>query len=304
MTGAEAAESFLSWLSAQRRASPLTIEAYRGDLRAFFAFLREHLEAGVLDAQDLANLRTADFRAWLAGGLNQDLTRATVARRLAAVRSFFRWLSRHEGVSNPQLRLLATPRVAKRLPRPLSPQHAIAVTEEIGVISQNASLRSRDIALFALLYGTGLRISEALGLDVGAAPLPGSEAPLLVQGKGGKQRFVPVIMPVRETVARWLSHHPCPDRAAPLFVGARGKRMNPAIAQRALRTYRELSGLPNHATPHALRHSFATHLLAGGGDLRTIQELLGHAGLATTQRYTAVDLDRLIEVWRDTHPRG
>jgi integrase/recombinase XerC len=165
-------------------------------------------------------------------------------------------------------------------------------------------MQARDTALFTLLYGCGLRISEALSLNRSDAPLPGSDAPLRVTGKGGKTRIVPVLGIVREMTARWLVLHwqTAPD--APLFLGARGKRMDPAIAQKALRDFRRLNGLPEHATPHALRHSFATHLLAQGADLRSIQELLGHASLSTTQRYTAVDTAQLMATWRRAHPRA
>jgi integrase/recombinase XerC len=163
---------------------------------------------------------------------------------------------------------------------------------------------ARDVALFTLLYGCGLRISEALGLDIRDAPLPGSEAALRVRGKGDKERVVPVLPAVRQAMAEWLVQHPERTPDAPLFVGARGARLDPAVAQRALRNFRRLAGLPEHATPHALRHSFATHLLGGGADLRAIQELLGHASLSTTQRYTKVDAASLLETWQRAHPRA
>ena len=165
------------------------------------------------------------------------------------------------------------------------------------------SMQARDTALFTLLYGCGLRIAEALALDVRDAPCP-ADAMLRVVGKGGKERIVPVLPAVREAVAAWLALHPDRQPDSPLFLGARGGRLDPAVAQRTLRNFRRLHGLPEHATPHALRHSFATHLLAGGADLRSIQDLLGHASLSTTQRYTAVDEARLVEVWRKAHPRA
>jgi integrase/recombinase XerC len=186
----------------------------------------------------------------------------------------------------------------------LTPHDARAVAEDIGDVSDSAAIQARDTALFTLLYGCGLRIAEALSLNVADAPREGGEAPLRVVGKGSKERIVPVLPVVRQAVSAWLRHHPRPDPDAPLFLGARGRRLDPAVAQRTLREFRRLSGLPEHATPHALRHSFATHLLAGGADLRSIQELLGHASLSTTQRYTAVDTERLMQVWRETHPRG
>jgi integrase/recombinase XerC len=297
MTAQEAVAGFLDWLATERRAAALTTEAYAGDLAGFLAFLRKH----VGDEPDLATLRAADFRAWLADAASEGISPASRARRLSAVRGLFRWLAKRHDLGNPQVRLLATPRLKRPLPRALSAPDARA-TRDAGDVSDHAMVRARDAALFTLLYGCGLRISEALGLDVRDAARPDG---MLVRGKGGKQRLVPVLPAVRSALAEWLRHHPAAsDPAAPLFVGVRGGRLDPAVAQRDLRQFRRLAGLPEHATPHALRHSFATHLLADGADLRSIQELLGHASLSTTQIYTSVDTDRLIEVWRRTLPRG
>jgi len=303
MLAEDARSGFLAWLLHERRASPLTVEAYGQDLSGFLGFITQHIGAEP-DLTALAALRAADFRAWLAEQAARGLDNATRARHLSALRSFFRWLARRQGVSNPQLTLLVTPRVRRPLPRALSAGQARAVTEDIGEVSDDAAVQARDAALFTLLYGCGLRIAEALALDVRDAPLPGSEAMLRVTGKGAKQREVPVLPVVRQAIAAWLDHHPRRQPEAPLFVGVRGKRLDPAVAQRTLRTFRRLAGLPEHATPHALRHSFATHLLAAGADLRAIQDLLGHAKLSTTQRYTAVTTERLLEVWHRTHPRG
>jgi integrase/recombinase XerC len=301
---AEAARlEFLGWLATERRASPLTVEAYGADLAEFLGFLTRHL-GDEPDLAALAALRAADLRAWLAHGAAEGRGNATRARHLSAVRSFFRWLGRRHGVGNPQVRLLATPRAKRPLPRALTLPDARAVAEDIGEVSDSPAIQARDAALFTLLYGCGLRIAEALALNVADAPREAADAPLRVIGKGSKERIVPVLPVVRTAMAAWLRLHPRPEPAAPLFVGARGKRLDPGVAQRTLREFRRLSGLPEHATPHALRHSFATHLLAAGADLRSIQELLGHAGLSTTQRYTAVDTDRLMQVWRQTHPRG
>jgi len=303
MLAEDARSGFLAWLLHERRASPLTVEAYGQDLSGFLGFITQHIGAEP-DLTALAALRAADFRAWLAEQAARGLDNATRARHLSALRSFFRWLARRQGVSNPQLTLLVTPRVRRPLPRALSAGQARAVTEDIGEVSDDAAVQARDAALFTLLYGCGLRIAEALALDVRDAPLPGSEAMLRVTGKGAKQREVPVLPVVRQAIAAWLDHHPRRQPEAPLFVGVRGKRLDPGVAQRTLRTFRRLAGLPEHATPHALRHSFATHLLAAGADLRAIQDLLGHAKLSTTQRYTAVTTERLLEVWHRTHPRG
>jgi len=191
------------------------------------------------------------------------------------------------------------------VPRALAPEQAKAAAQEVGEMADEPWIAARDVALFTLLYGCGLRIGEALALTCAAAPLPGTEAPLRIVGKGGKERLVPVLPAVRAAVAAYLALLPhATDPDAPLFRGARGGPLQPAVAQRRLRDFRRLAGLPEHATPHALRHSFATHLLAGGGDLRAIQELLGHASLSTTQRYTAVDAARLMAVWRAAHPRA
>ncbi|MCW3473700.1 tyrosine recombinase XerC [Limobrevibacterium gyesilva] len=301
---AEAArQEFLAWLSHERRASPLTVEAYGRDIGAFLGFQTRHLGAEP-DLAALAALTAADLRAWLADEAGDGKGNATRARHLSAVRSFFRWLARHHGVSNAQVALLATPRARKPLAKALSVTQAKAVAQDIGEVSDDAAIQARDTALFSLLYGSGLRIAEALALNVADAPLPGSDAMLRVIGKGAKERIVPVLPAVRSAIAAWLRHHPDRQPGAPLFLGARGERLNPGVAQRTLRNFRRLNGLPEHATPHALRHSFATHLLAAGADLRSIQDLLGHASLSTTQRYTSVETERLMEVWRKTHPRG
>ncbi len=301
---AEAArQEFLQWLATERRASPLTVEAYGADIAGFLGFLTPHLGEEP-DLAALVALRAADLRAWLAHGAEHGRGNATRARHLAAVRTFFRWLARRHGAGNAQVRLLATPRAKRPLPRALAPADARSITTDIGDVSDAPAIQARDAALFTLLYGCGLRIAEALSLNVGDAPREGSDTPLRVVGKGKKQRIVPVLPVVRQAVSAWLRLHPRPDPEAPLFLGARGKRLDAAVAQRTLRNFRRLAGLPEHATPHALRHSFATHLLAGGADLRSIQELLGHAGLSTTQRYTSVDTERLMQVWRQTHPRG
>jgi integrase/recombinase XerC len=295
--------AFLDWLAQEQRASPLTVEAYGADVAAFLRFLTQHL-GGEPDLAALAALRPADFRAWLAAEAADGAANATRARHLAAVRTFFRWLGRRQAVENPALKLIATPRAKRPVPKALAPPHARAVAQESGEVSDRALVQARDEALFTLLYGSGLRIAEALTLDVRDAPLPGTDAALRVTGKGSKQRMVPVLPVVRQAMAAWLALHPDLQPASPLFVGVRGARLDPAVAQRTMRQFRRLRGMPEHATPHALRHSFATHLLEGGADLRSIQELLGHASLSTTQRYTSVETARLMEVWRKAHPRA
>lgn len=299
MTGAEAAAQFLDWMARQRRASPLTVQAYQRDLAAFMGFVAGHIGAEP-DLTALAALRQADFRAWLAHEAGTGITNATRARHLSAVRSLFRYLSRHHGVDNPAPGLLGTPRARAPVPRALTPVQALDVAAGVGEVSADPLVQARDVALFTLLYGAGLRIAEALALDVRDA----GGAVLRVQGKGGRERLAPLLPAVQLALGEWLRLHPDRRPGAPLFPGVKGARLNPGVAQRAMRTYRQSAGLPDHATPHALRHSFATHLLGAGADLRAIQELLGHASLATTQRYTGVDAAGLLEVWRRTHPHG
>ena len=303
MQATQAATAFLDWLANEKRAAPLTVEAYRIDIAGFLGFLTNHLGAEP-DLTALAELRQADLRGWLASMANDGAVNATRARHLSAVRSFFRYLARRQGVDNPALKLVATPRVKRPLPRALPSTQALGVANDIGEATDNAWVQARDRALFTLLYGCGLRIAEALALTVRDAPLPGADAMLRVVGKGAKERIVPVLPIVREVMQAWVAVHPDRQPASPLFLGQRGKRLDPGVAQRTMRVYRHQNGLPEHATPHALRHSFATHLLAGGADLRSIQDLLGHASLSTTQRYTAVDEVKLMEVWRKSHPRA
>ena len=305
-TAVEASARFLDWMLRERQASPLTVEAYGTSLRRFAAFLTDHLGREPT-LPDLAALDQAGLRAWLAQEAGTGSTNATRARHLSAVRSLYRYLARHHGVANPAPGLLGTPRARPPLPRALTAPQALAVASGIGEASlgdagATAAVQARDTALFTLLYGCGLRISEALGLDVRDVP-PGGGA-LRVLGKGRKERLVPLLPAVQEALQAWLRLHPDRQPGSPLFTGARGGRLDPRIAQLTLEHLRALAGLPAHATPHALRHSFATHLLAGGADLRAIQELLGHASLSTTQRYTSVDPTGLLAVWRRTHPQG
>ncbi len=294
------ADDFLSWLGAERRAATKTLETYGRDVRGFLGFLAGHT-GEVPNLETLRGLRAADLRAWLALAAKAGDTNATRARKLSAIKTFFNFLRKRHGVDNPALALIARPRPKRPLPKALSAADARAVAAETGEVETSPALQARDAALMTLLYGAGLRISEALALDI--ADLPAPDAPLRVTGKGNKQRIVPLLPAVRAALADWLRLHPAPSPDSPLFTGARGARLNPGVAQKALRDFRRLANLPEHATPHALRHSFATHLLAGGADLRSIQELLGHASLSTTQRYTDVDTTQLLDVWRRAHPR-
>ena len=303
MTGEAARLAFLHWLTDERRASPLTAREYGRDLADYLGFLTRHL-GGEPDLVALGAVSQTDVRAWLAEQAGAGQVNATRARHLSAVRSFYRYLARPHDVANPAPGLLSTPKVRTPIPKALTPEAAQAVAEDAGDVSDDPRAQLRDTALFTLLYGCGLRIAEALALDVGDRPLAGGA--LRVLGKGSKERLVPVLPAVQQAVDAWVAAHPNGGApAAPLFPGLRGgKRLNPAVAQRTMRHYRSLVGLPEHATPHALRHSFATHLLAGGADLRSIQEMLGHASLSTTQRYTSVDEAGLLAVFRATHPRA
>ncbi len=309
MTGAEARLHYLDWLARERRAAANTVEAYGLDLAAFLAFLGQHLGEAPM-AADLGTLRPEDVRGFLAFRAGQDAGPATRARQLAAIRGFLRYLARVHGLPAAPLVGLRGPRLNPPVPRALTADQALELTAEVGGVhdpehaERPALQAARDVALCTLLYGCGLRLAEALGLAVRDAPLPGDEAALRVIGKGSKPRLVPVLPAVRQAIAGYLVLRPGAAAEGPLFVGARGGRLDPAVAQRSLRQFRRLAGLPEHATPHALRHSFATHLLGGGADLRAIQQLLGHASLSTTQRYTAVDATALLATWRKAHPRA
>lgn len=297
---AAAVEDFLIWLRDERRSSAHTVSAYAHDLSTFFAFLADHL-GGPAGQAALASLRAADFRAYLARRRQDGLSNASIARTLSVVRTFFRHLEMTDVLHNPALATVRSPKLAHAVPKPLSVTAAAAAREEIGLLSEEPWVAARDVAVITLLYGCGLRISEALSLNRGE----GLGSSLVVTGKGNKQRLVPVLPVVRDAVDAYLAL--CPWRLGPndpLFVGVRGKRLNPGIIQKEMRKVRAALGLDETATPHALRHSFATHLLSAGGDLRTIQELLGHASLSTTQRYTEVDTARLLSVYREAHPRA
>ena len=290
-----------AWLADERRLSPNTLIAYETDLLGFFRFLIGHLgEAPSVDS--IAELRPMDFRSWLARRSQEGLGRTSTARALSVVRGFFRWSERNGHFANHAIQSVRSPKLPHSVPKPLSTPDAAAVVAQVGELADEPWVGLRDIALFTLLYGCGLRISEALGLTRADAP---EGDVLTVLGKGSKERMVPVLPAVREAIAVYIEA--CPLRLepnAPLFRGVRGGPLNPAVAQRSMRTVRGWLGLPDTATLHALRHSFATHLLAGGGDLRSIQELLGHASLSTTQRYTEVEDSHLLAEYRAAHPRA
>jgi len=295
---------WLAYLGTEKRMSPKTLDAYRRDVGQFLGFLTGHLgRPPTLKA--LARLAPADVRAFLAARRADGAGNRSLMRQLAGARSFARFLERNGKGKVGALSAVRTPKLPKSLPKPLTASSATAVTDadmRAGE-ARDQWVLARDAAVLALLYGCGLRISEALSLRRGQ--IDGGPDALTVTGKGNKTRMVPLLPQVARLVADYVALCPYdlpPD--GPLFVGARGGPLSPRIVQLAMATLRGALGLPDTATPHALRHSFATHLLAGGGDLRAIQELLGHASLSTTQIYTAVDAERLLDVYTSAHPRA
>ena len=289
------------WIAHEKQASDHTLDAYSRDLAAFFAFLTGHL-GDAPSLSDLSGLAARDFRSFLAHRANQGIAHSSIARAMSTLRNFFRFLDRTGRVNNATINAVRAPRPKAPIPKPLAEAEALDVLEAAASLSETPWIAARDLALLTLLYGCGLRIAEALALN--NADIPKGDA-MTVTGKGNKQRIVPVLPAVRDAIEAYAAIRPFaagPEGA--LFVGARGKRLNPGVVQRQMRKLRAMLGLPDTATPHALRHSFATHLLGAGGDLRTIQELLGHASLSTTQRYTSVDAERLRGIYDKAHPRA
>lgn len=297
----EAVEVFLSHLTGERRASPRTRDAYSRDLDRLMDFLTGHLgQVPTLSA--LQALTTTDWRAFLAGRRHEGVGARTLQRNLSSIRSFFAYGRRRWRLENPSLGLVEAPKAPRRLPRPVSEASAKAILEETAQPDAPAWVAARDTAVFALMYGCGLRVSEALSLTGRDRALPST---LRIAGKGGKTRIVPVLPAVQEAVEQYSQLVPFdlePDQA--LFKAVRGGALSPRHVQAAMQTLRSRLGLPSTATPHALRHAFATHLLAHGGDLRAIQDLLGHASLSTTQVYAAVEGSALARLHAATHPRG
>jgi len=297
---------WLSHLRAERRLSPKTLEAYARDLRQFLAFLGEHWGAEVTLAR-FAALEASDVRAFMAMRRGHDIGGRSLMRALAGLRSFGRFLEREGNGKVGALSAIRAPKVGKSLPKPIDMAAAkrFADADERAGETRDPWIWARDAAVMALLYGSGLRISEALGLKRRDVPLPGAGDVLVVTGKGNKTRMVPVLQNVLALVQEYVAMCPHPLPAAgPIFVGARGGPLKARIIQLTMERLRGALGLPDSATPHALRHSFATHLLTRGGDLRAIQELLGHASLSTTQIYTGIDSERLLEVYQTAHPRA
>ena len=298
-------EAWLRHLGDERHYSPKTLAAYRRDVLQFLAFLAEHL-GGPPSLKALAELTPADVRAFMAARRAADIGSRSLMRSLAGVRGFARHLERNGKGKVGALGVVRAPKIGKTLPRPLAASAATRLADADLAAGDDREpwIYARDAAVLALLYGSGLRISEALGLPRAAFGAGAGDA-ITVTGKGRKQRMVPVLPQVAKLIGDYLALCPydLPQDGA-LFVGAKGGQLSPRVVQLAMARLRGALGLPETATPHALRHSFATHLLTRGGDLRAIQELLGHASLATTQIYTEVDAERLIEAYRSAHPRA
>jgi integrase/recombinase XerC len=299
-----ARDALATWLDTQRAlkgASDNTITAYRADVVDFLAFLSFH-KGDAQGLRPLSRITTSDMRAWMAATRSRDVGARSLARKLSAVKSFYRWLADREGFEPTAVLSARAPKFQKKLPRPLAVDAAQAVLDTVELQARQPWVAARDVAVITLLWGCGLRISEALSLTGADMPLPSS---LRILGKGGKERVVPVVPAARVAVAEYTRQ--CPHDLAPgdpLFRAVRGGPLAPRAIQKVMEATRLQLGLPATATPHAMRHSFATHLLEAGGDLRAIQELLGHASLSTTQAYTAVDTARLMEVYQAAHPKA
>lgn len=294
---ADAVQDWRVWLGDQRRLSAATVRAYQADFGNFAQFMSGH-RGGMLDLSLLADLDLADFRAWLAHEARRKLAARSRARALSSLKSFYMRLDARGMLHNHAIELVQMPKLGEALPKPLERGAARTLLDHAGADSDWQA--ARDVALVTLLYGAGLRIGEALALN--REEWPTGKAPLRVVGKGNKTRLVPLLPVVRDAVADYLRH--CPYESSALFLGVRGKRLNPDVFRARLRILRQQSGLPDYTSPHALRHSFATHLLEGGADLRVIQELLGHASLSTTQRYTKLDAHYLHDIYQSSHPRA
>lgn len=295
--------AWVRWLSAERNLSDATLTAYIRETAEFLNFLVGHLGTGI-GSENLTGLRPMDLRAFMAAEKRNGLSARSLSRKMAAIRSFFRFLEEEEDVSVPVVRAVQLPSYQRGLPKPLAKDEAKRVVADADILEGEPWVNARDTAVAALLYGAGLRISEVLGILRKDAPVKGVES-LRVVGKAKKERIVPLLPVIGEAVSQYLAL--CPFHLLPedaIFRGARGGVLQQGVFRARMAQLRGALGLPETATPHALRHSFATHLLENGGDLRTIQELLGHKSLSTTQMYTAVALDRVLEVYDRTHPRG
>lgn len=288
-------------LQADRRLSPLTASSYLIDMKEFMHFLYEHFER-TIEIKDLKTLSVADFRSFLVWRTHHQIGRASIARGMSTLRNFFKYCTRMNLFENQSVMTIHTGRSSKVLPHPLSVNEAQDFLKAVGEVVKDSWQVKRDKALYLLLYGCGLRIAEALSLNIGN--ISARSDAFIIRGKGNKERLVPLLPVVKQALNAYLKVHTNPTEQTPLFIGARGERLNAGVVQRNVRAIRRYLNLPDTVTPHALRHSFATHLLQGGGDLRTVQELLGHSSLSATQRYTEVNREQLIHVYEKAHPRA
>ncbi|MEM9470674.1 MAG: tyrosine recombinase XerC [Pseudomonadota bacterium] len=306
---ADAAAKIAAWighLGIEKQVSPHTLDAYIRDITQFTLFLADHLGRPA-SLRDLETLKPLDFRAFMAARRNAGVESRTLARQLSAIRTLYRWFDNEGVLRNPAVATLRTPKLPHAIPKPL---HADAARKTVNLVETRTSdgteawIIARDTAVLMLLYGCGLRISEALNLNRHEAPVPPNEDVLRIVGKGNKTRLVPVLPAAGDAIQAYLDLTPGLDPEGPLFIGKQGRRLNARNIQLLMQKLRSALCLPDTATPHALRHSFATHLLGGGADLRTIQELLGHASLSTTQVYTGVDREHLLSQYDKAHPRS
>jgi len=294
----DALAKWYEYLRYEKVVSKHTLRAYISDVTGFIGFLNQHHEKAP-GLNDLSEANIRDFRAWMSRRTMDGASAATRARQLSGVKNFLSWLDKQGIMHNAAAKTVRSPKLPHKLPRPLSERQSFQITD---VPAGEGWTGERDRALFTLLYGCGLRIDEALGLDITDLPRDGF---VRVRGKGNKERQVPVLDIVNVAIDRYRAVCPFTEESGrPLFLGVQGKRLHQGVAQKVMRDMRRALGLPETATPHALRHSFATHLLQNGANLREIQELLGHASLSTTQRYTEVDAKELIRVYKSAHPRS
>ena len=295
---------WLTWLAHERRVADLTRAAYISDIGQFLSFLSRH-QGELPHLSTLTALTRGDFRAWMAARQADGIEARSLARALSALKNLFRFLAKRGLAANGAIATLRAPKLPRAVPKPLTVGEAMDVVDEVASLQDVDWIGKRDAAILMLLYGAGLRIGEAVSLSRRDLPMTGEARTLTVTGKGRKTRIVPLLPEVVASVRDYLTACPWGGTGSdPLFMGAKGGRLSPRLVQKAMQTLRLALGLPETATPHALRHSFATHLLGAGGDLRAIQELLGHASLSTTQRYTDVDAQHLLQVYQAAHPRA
>lgn len=305
LCAADLSDQILKWndyLRHEKRLSPHTLRAYNTDAEHFISFMADHLgEPPSLNA--ISSITIRDFRSWMSKKATSGSSNASRARSLSGVKNLLTWMDRQGIMHNAAISVLRSPKLPHKIPRPLHENQALDLLEEAGALEIKDWVAMRNTALFTLLYGCGLRINEALSLNMADMPHNGF---MRIKGKGNKERQVPVLKIVEKSLNQYIEMcpHDQSSAEAPIFLGARGKRLNQGVVQKSIRDLRGILGLPETATPHALRHSFATHLLQNGANLREIQELLGHASLSTTQRYTDVNAQEMMRIHKSAHPRA